>query len=100
MRSFFVRLLPPLLLVLTPQFARAEPADEAVEAVLKLRTQRGYSWDVSTGKGGVTGQPKLPRTKHGTVTAEGEMYLEQIWPDGLVLETVVSRDGAVVHTPD
>jgi hypothetical protein len=96
----FLRFLPAALLLSVPLLTRAEPADDAVDAVLQLRKQNGYAWEVSTSKGGVAGQPKLPRTKRGSVNAAGDIYLEQVWPDGLVLETVIRRDGAVVHTPD
>ena len=98
-RSFFYFIYSALAFI-APTFLRAEVADEAVEALLNLRKQDGYSWEVSTAKGGVNNLSQLPRTKHGSINAAGEIYLEQVWPDGLVLETVVRRDGAVVHTPD
>jgi hypothetical protein len=95
----------PLLRILFPFIAlfagslRADPADDAVAAVLKLRSRGEYIWDVSTTKPGVYFNP--PRTKHGGVTSNGETVLEQIWADGLVLETVIRPDGSsVVRTPD
>lgn len=91
----FVR--PTLLLftlVLLPHVF-AGPADDAVAAVLKLRSQPGYSWDVTINKPG-TSVYNPPRTKHGAMTPEGEIVMEQIWPDGRTVETITRRDGASV----
>lgn len=91
-------LLGPLLIFSLGSLG-ATPADEAVAAVLKLRTRSEYIWDVSTTKPGEW--PNPARTKHGALVSSGETILEQIWPDGLVLETVMRPDGAaVVRTPD
>lgn len=82
--------------------ARVDPiADEAVAAVMKLRSRPEYTWEISTIKPGDPSLPAAPRTARGAMTASGEMILEQIWADGLVLETISRRDGtAVVRTPD
>lgn len=91
----FVR--PALLIfaLLSLPNLRADPAADAVAAVLKLRSQPGYSWDVSTNKPG-TSVFVPPRTKHGSITAEGEMVLEQIWSDGRTVETIIRPNGAAV----
>ncbi|HEX2852640.1 MAG TPA: hypothetical protein VHO24_05330 [Opitutaceae bacterium] len=73
----------------------AAPADDAVAAVLKLRSQPGYSWDVTIGKPGSSAYSP-PRTKHGAMTSEGEMVVEQIWPDGRTVEIISRSDGAAV----
>jgi hypothetical protein len=82
--------------------ARIDPiADEAVAAVMKLRSRPEYTWDISILKPGDPSLPAQPRTVHGAMTGTGEMIVEQIWPDGLVLETISRRDGAaVIRTPD
>lgn len=82
--------------------ARIDPiADEAVAAVMKLRSRPEYTWEISILKPGDPSQPAQPRTIHGAMTGSGEMIVEQIWPDGLVLETISRRDGtAVIRTPD
>lgn len=100
MRLPLLRLVSPAFLLLAPPVFGAPAADEAVEAVLNLRKQAGYSWEISTGKTGIESPSELPRTKHGAINAAGEIYLEQIWPSGLILETITTRDGTVIHTPD
>lgn len=82
--------------------ARIDPvADEAVAAVMKLRSRPEYTWEISTLKPGDPSLPAPPRTIHGAMTDSGEMIVEQIWADGLVLETISRRDGtAVIRTPD
>jgi hypothetical protein len=99
MRSSFSWIFLSATVLFSIRMPAAEPADEAVSAVMKLRTRSEYTWDVSTGKSGEW--DSLPRTKHGAMTSTGEMILEQIWPDGLVLETITRPNGAaVVRTPD
>jgi hypothetical protein len=82
--------------------ARIDPvADEAVAAVMKLRSRPEYTWELSTLKPGDPSLPAQPRTVRGAMTSSGEMIVEQIWPDGLILETISRRDGtAVIRTPD
>jgi hypothetical protein len=83
------------LLLLPFGNVRADPAADAVAAVLKLRSQPGYSWEVSTTKPG-TAFPAPARTKRGAMTATGEMILDQTWPDGRTIETITRRNGAAV----
>src|SRR5689334_24872029 len=76
--------------------ARATPADEAVAAVMKLRARPEYTWEISTTKPGDPDSLPPPRTVHGAMTDNGEMIVEQIWADGLTLESVSRRDGTAV----
>lgn len=88
----------PLLLLLTFVVSPAlfaDPAKEAVAAVLKLRSQSGYSWEVTINQPG-TSAYNPPRTKHGAITSEGEMVLEQTWADGRTVELISRPDGAAV----
>ncbi|MEO7412326.1 MAG: hypothetical protein ABIZ81_03125 [Opitutaceae bacterium] len=95
-----------LLLLLAPSILNASAvpsliADEAVAAVMKLRSRPQYTWDISTIKPGDPSLPPQPLTMRGAMTSSGEMWIEQIWPDGLLLETVSRRDGtSVVRTPE
>jgi hypothetical protein len=95
------RKLSPIFLFLTAASAQTNPADQAVSAVMKLRAQPEYTWEVSMPKSGDPSLPAPARTVRGAMTDSGEMVVEQIWADGLVLESVSRKNGvAVVRTPE
>lgn len=100
MQTQLARLALFFLSFISAAASQADPASEAVSAVLKLRSQPGYSWDITTTKPGSS--ISVPaRTKHGSIAGTGEMMLEQIWPDGRSVETIIRPDGTgVVRATD
>jgi hypothetical protein len=98
MRSF-ARFLCLIVLSTTVPLVAA-PLDDAVAAVLRLRSQGGYSWETTTTKPGVTASTP-PHTSSGSVNAGSEKVVENVWADGRVVRLVTRRNGAVVvHTED
>ena len=92
MQTIRFRLLGLFLLAALVE-GQARPDEDAVAAVLKLRS--GYSWETAITQPG-TANPPPPRTRSGSITAEGEVVVENTWPDGRVVRAVSRRDGAVV----
>lgn len=98
-----LRLVPFLLspLILSAGVTPSPIADEAVAALMKLRSRAAYTWEISTLQPGDPALPAPPRTVRGAMTNTGDMQIEQTWLDGLVLETVSRRDGTtVLRTPE
>jgi hypothetical protein len=88
-RVWSLFLLLPLLNV------QANPEDDAVAAVLKLRGQQGYSWETITTRPG-TATPAPPRSRSGAISADGDMAFENTWADGRVVRAVSRRNGDTV----
>lgn len=106
-------LLSLAILSLAPSLRAALPA-ELAKAVQFLRDQRSYSWEsinadpgpvrqtIDTARGPVTTvQQNLAPHIRGRRAANGEMWFERDWPDGLAMQTFVAADGATVtKTPE
>ena len=102
------------LAFLAVTIANAAPPAALVSALEYLRDQKSYSWEVINSDPGPVAQQF--ETRRGTVTTvqqstapnmkgkidrNGDMLILREWPDGLKLETVITRDGTMVtNTPD
>jgi len=107
-------LLLALLVAVAIPPARAALPRALAAAVQYLREQDSYSWEVINGDPGPVEQTfetargtvksvQRNLTPHlkGRISASGEMLIERDWPDGLVLQTLVTADGAMVtNTPE
>jgi hypothetical protein len=92
----------------------AAPPSALASALEYLRDQKSYSWEVINGDPGPVAQQF--RTRRGTVTTvqqslapnikgqvdrNGNMLIEREWSDGLKLETIITKDGAMItKTPE
>lgn len=106
-------LLSLVILQLAPPLHAALPGDLA-KAVQFLRDQRSYSWEsingdpgpvkqtIETARGTVTTvQQNLAPHIRGRRAANGEMWFERDWPDGLAMQTFVAADGSnATKTPE
>jgi hypothetical protein len=105
---FLVCLLAPVIL------ARATPPAALASALEYLRDQKSYSWEVINGDPGPVAQQF--QTRRGTVTTvqqsmapnlkgqldrNGDMLIQREWSDGLRLDTIITKAGAMItKTPE
>lgn len=103
-----------VFLQLSASLALAAPPAALVSALEYLRDQKSYSWQIINADPGPVAQQL--QTRRGTITTvqqntspnlkgqidrNGDILIQREWADGLRLDTIIGRDGAILtKTPE